>query len=754
SQENNTSRLGPGVYYWDWDGALHQTPGAPISTGEGISAGVKQGYIKDAEASFGNMMAVPVKAFSDTFNDIVIRRNPFLSEEDKRAELSAPNEIDKALAGYKADRNAYDARYGNNGWATGGRLAGNVAFTAPLMGGAGAALEATPGMSFVAGTAGRGGNLLLRGSSLATRGALEGAGSSAILSSQTDKPLSEQLKQGALIGAALPVVGNALYGGGKAAVGGIRNALIDPITEAGQNKIVNRFLQERAAGAPVAIDAVSPIPGVQRTTAQSVVGGNSGLSALERSTKATNTEFSNQFDSLMKSNNEARKGYLSEVTGSKDDLAVMKQQADAAAIARRDAAFSSAKDANGRGVVQRIDSILEGPAGANGSVRGPLEKARANLVASEDGLIPAHRAELDKGIMKAMGSDAAKPTPDALQANKDRLGSIFEEAAGKTNIKAGDDFKSGLGQIVHDAGLVLSDSETAPLIKQVQGIIDTVDADGIIPGKAYQKIIAKDSPLDRLMKRPVIGEYGADIRNVLDDALQSSAKPEDVAALKVARSQYRNMKIAEGAINKAGPDQAVDPAHLLSAVKKNTGNYVYKGGGHLGDVAETAIKRSAARDVFESRPQALEEVYHQLDAAARKPGAHQAIAQARNAALDELDAAAPGYRQHVIDTQLERIPVAEKEYLHSLALDADEHLTLGKVNSALKTIEKLRNADGDNGAKALTKGTLNKIYALRDDLKAEGQSNAGRGAGSDTAQKLATAGMTKALGASKLASIP
>ncbi len=453
----------------------------------------------------------------------------------------------------------------------------------------------------------------------------------------------------------------------------------------------------------------------------------------------------------MKSNNDARKGYLSEVTGSKDDLTAMKQQADVAATARRDAAFANAGEAGGQRVVQNIDAILESPAGANRSVRGPLEQARATLVASEDGLLPAHRAELDKGIMKAMGSDAAKPTQDALQANKDRLGTIFEDAAGKTNIKAGDDFKSKLGQIVHDAGLVLSDGETAPLIKQVQGIIDTVDADGIISGKAYQKIIAKESPLDRLMKRPVVGEYGADIRSVLDDALQASAKPEDVAALKVARSQYRNMKIAEGAVNKAGPDQAVDPTHLLSAVKKNTGNYAYKGGGDLGDVAETAVKRSAARDVFETRPQALEEVYHQLDAAARKPGAHQAIARARNAVLDELDAAAPGYRQHVIDSHLERIPIAEKEYLHSLALDADEHLTLGKVNSALKKIEKARNADGPNDAKALTGGTLNKLYALRDDLQAEAQSNAGRGAGSDTAQKLATAGMTKALGASKFA---
>ncbi|ESQ77915.1 hypothetical protein ABENE_23270 [Asticcacaulis benevestitus DSM 16100 = ATCC BAA-896] len=556
SQENNTSRLGPGVYYWDWDGALHQTPGAPISTGEGISAGVKRGYIKDPETSFGNMMAVPVKAFSDTFNDIVIRRNPFLSEEDRRAELSAPNEIDKALAGYKADRNAYDARYGNNGWATGGRLAGNVAFTAPLMGGAGAALEAAPGMSFVAGTAGKGGNLLLRGSSLATRGALEGAGSSAILSSQTDKPLSEQLKEGVLIGAAIPLVGNALYGGGKAAVGGIRNALIDPITEAGQNKIVNRFLQERAAGAPVAIDSVSPIPGVQRTTAQSVVGGNSGLSALERSTKATNTEFSNQFDSLMKSNNEARKAYVSDLAGTKDDLAALTQQRDAAATPLREAAFQNVNAADPQPVIAEIDKILQSPAGQSDAVQ------------------------------------------EALSAIKKKLA--------KT------------------------------------------DADG--------KISLQTDP-EQL--------YG--IRKAIDTSLSPLA------------------------------------------------------------IGTTADKRLASGELM----------------------------QVKSALDDAIEESAPGFGSYLAKYAELSKPVNEAQYLQSLNLvDSNGHMTLGKVDSALKAIEKLRSKSGVNPAKSISDDAMEKLRSLRDDLQAEGQSNAGRGAGSDTAQKLATAGMTKALGASKLASIP
>jgi hypothetical protein len=761
SADNDTSALGPGVYYVDWKGKLQQAPGKPVGAAEGLGAGAVQG-IRDVGTSgvqgkialqnalVGNAGInlgpnAQLLGMSMMLPDLVEKRLGLQSSQDA---------VNNALVA----RDVYDARYGHSGYANVGRIGGNIAASAPIMAAGGEVLDAaaagSPVANFIAGQAGRGlgggvPNLLLRGASLATRGAIEGGSAAALTSSASDKPIMQQIGEGAGIGAVMHVGAPAV---GKVAesVGNVTSGLLAPLTEAGRNKLVLDHLASLAKGGNTDIVPNSEIPGVTRTLAQSIPGGNPGIAASERAMRSGNTEFGNTLDAINAANNEARKNYLGSFVAPADTIEAAKTAAQANADRRLNDVFSSGGQTNAPAVVQALDDTLASPAGASPQVRTAIQTARRALVTQESGLTAPQQSAFERSVMQSMGSDAAAPSQEAMQANKDRLGAIFDQIGGKTNIQAGDEFKRQLGQVVHDAGQVLPDTEVTPLRNQVQNIVDTIGQDGTISGQSYQALIRKGSPLDRAMSssNPNIRYYAGQLRDALDSALQASADPADVQALQTARTQYRNMKIAEGAINKAAPGQSVDPGAMLAAVKKATPNYAYTGGGDLGDAASTAVQQAQERNVYDTRPQTLHEVYNTLQGAIDRGADHPALTQAQTAILNEMEKAVPGYTAHLAQSAADQRSIAQQQYLRGLNLTTNDGTpTLNKLNGALSKIA------GDPNA-PVTPDTVNKLMVLRDDLDMANGSNAGMGRSSDTHQKFATNALNNALGASKVAAIP
>ena len=149
-------------------------------------------------------------------------------------------------AGNTAARTAFDQTYGGNPLATAGRVAGQIATTAPVMavanpllagaGGivAGAASRLVPAVGnalqfagdVVGGTAGGGGfgGNLLQAGSRATQGAVLGGETAALTSGQSDQPIGQQIARGAETGAAfgagVPMVAQAARGVTNALTGG------------------------------------------------------------------------------------------------------------------------------------------------------------------------------------------------------------------------------------------------------------------------------------------------------------------------------------------------------------------------------------------------------------------------------------------------------------------------------------------------------------------------------------------------------
>lgn len=112
----------------------------------------------------------------------------------------------------------------------------------------------------------------------AAGGAISGAGIGAVYD-------PEHLGMAAGLGATIPIAGQAAYAGTRYA-GNVGRALIDPFTQAGQQRIAANILNRAAAGGPVGANAAELVPGSIPTLAEAT--GNPGIATLQRSLRDVN----------------------------------------------------------------------------------------------------------------------------------------------------------------------------------------------------------------------------------------------------------------------------------------------------------------------------------------------------------------------------------------------------------------------------------------------------------------------------------
>jgi hypothetical protein len=155
----------------------------------------------------------------------------------------------------------------------------------------------------------------------------------------------------------------------------------------------------------------------------------------------------------------------------------------------------------------------------------------------------------NRAILNLIGENADAATPDVMGRAQTRLGQVFDDIAERNPIKYDRPLEVQLAAIEKAARDELDDAQFGVVRRQLDNILQKA-TDGVdqIDGKAYQSI---KTSLDRLSlgQDQSKGHYARVIREALDDSLQRSASAEDVAALKVARAQYRRMKQIESAVS-------------------------------------------------------------------------------------------------------------------------------------------------------------------------------------------------------------
>lgn len=399
----------------------------------------------------------------------------------------------EAHANNVAARNAFNQKFGNSTAAASGRALGNIAasvpalalggeLAAPLVAGARAIPYAAPAIDFITGATKS--NKLLSLASKATSGAGQGAAAQTLISSASDQPLSDQLKQGAGAGAFLGAAMPLAYDAGKGAVSFFNGGGVNPLRADLAEKAINKF------GIPLRGSQISQSP------------------------------FMNYLDSAV--------GKL------------------------------------------------------------PFSGMEANN--------EAQRTAFSKAVAGTFGENADNLTPAVMSSARKRIGDVFNTVAGKTTIQNADQILNKFSQIETDAAQALPENELAPIQKQMGAIIDKIDgSNNSISGETYQALTRKGGGLDKALSssNPNIRYYSGQVRDALDDALEQSASPDDLKALKTARLQWKNMRTVQDLAAKAGIEGEINPAGLLGAVKKSYKDMAYTGAGdigHLADIGQEFIK--------------------------------------------------------------------------------------------------------------------------------------------------------------------
>ncbi len=219
---------------------------------------------------------------------------------------------------------------------------------------------------------------------------------------------------------------------------------------------------------------------------------------------------------------------------------------------------------------------------------GQLSNNRlVNNLYSEGGRLPLSGAEgfretqqraLNRATAGSFGETADRITPDVLLRARDRIGNNLDAIAQRTPVTFDPQLGADLTRILQTARQVLTNEEFGPVARQVQNVIGSVQPGAVIPGETYQALTRKGTPLDvaKSSANPNIAYTARQIGSALENALERSAAPQDVAALREARAQWKALRTVEPVTVRADTSGGstpstgdISPAALRGAVNKS-----------------------------------------------------------------------------------------------------------------------------------------------------------------------------------------
>lgn len=209
-----------------------------------------------------------------------------------------------------------------------------------------------------------------------------------------------------------------------------------------------------------------------------------------------------------------------------------------------------------------------------------------------EGFDHAQTTAFNRAVSRTFGEDAPRITPEVLQSARDRIGSMFDGVAQRSNIQVDQPLINDLANLetrVNDSAMAAEQKNA--ILRQINNVQDVGAAgNGTIAGAQYQTLTKTKSPLADLQKNQNadVSGFAGDLRDALDGALQRHAAPEDLATLQTARQQWKALRTVEPLTLRADtPGVAtpstgdISPAALRGAVNKS---YTNAANASLGDI--------------------------------------------------------------------------------------------------------------------------------------------------------------------------
>lgn len=224
-----------------------------------------------------------------------------------------------------------------------------------------------------------------------------------------------------------------------------------------------------------------------------------------------------------------------------------------------------------------------------------LQYAEAELGGSSAGAFTEKQAEqFTTAALKRAGIKADRATPEVIDGAFKRIGSEFDDLAASNTLTLDRQMGTDLGDVWREYIELVPDSQQAPVVGNlIQDLVAKAQATGTLDGKAYQTIRSR---LDRMARKaqsdPQLADALFGIRNAVDDAMERSMTPEDVARWSQARREYRNMFVIEKAASAAGENAAlglISPAQLRQAAAAQSRRAYARGQGDFDSLARAGV---------------------------------------------------------------------------------------------------------------------------------------------------------------------
>lgn len=238
--------------------------------------------------------------------------------------------------------------------------------------------------------------------------------------------------------------------------------------------------------------------------------------------------------------------------------------------------------------------IRAGQISGNRIVR-TTDSALKSIPLSGHGAVDDHALDAwIRAVSNTMGENSTRITPEVMNAARTRIGGVMDDIGARTNLQLDQHALDRLTDIHDRAGLAESGLDPTQ-IAQVRAHIDKIlevaaQNNGVIPGPVYQNMTRQGESLNLLQDRKstVAGALGTDIRRTLDGMLDRSVAPEDAAALREARAQWKAMRTIEPLTLRADiPGQAspatgaISPQQLRHVVNQSYGRAAFAEPGDL-----------------------------------------------------------------------------------------------------------------------------------------------------------------------------
>lgn len=200
----------------------------------------------------------------------------------------------------------------------------------------------------------------------------------------------------------------------------------------------------------------------------------------------------------------------------------------------------------------------------------------------------------NRAIMGQLGVDlksgVRRLTSDVFDKAMNKSGGVIGDVSKRTPINLAAEDPAGFdGQLSAfvDNAKKFETSDHARIAENYVNELRAKAQNGVIPGEAFRKINSQIGTRLRSTKDGDLRRVLSDLQDTMQDALERQAKPEDVAALKVARQQYAIGKTIEPLVAKT-KNGDISPAGLMGAMTSDSAKKSLMARGKAGAMGDLA----------------------------------------------------------------------------------------------------------------------------------------------------------------------